>query len=262
MPMAVKDPIYLNRDGAVGTIHLNRPDKRNALNGAMWQRLATLIAEADADPQIKVIVITGEGQAFAAGADIDEFNAVFTDPSAAETTAAITYQAQKALHRNLKPTIAKIRGACVGGGCGIALCCDLRFADTSAKLGITPGKLGLIYSLSDTKRLVDLVGPAKAKDILYTGRILGAEEALSIGLIDRLVAPEALDETVNAFAAEICAASQFSARGTKRITQMILDGADDDTAETRALFVEAFSGADFKEGFTAFGEKRKPKFTA
>lgn len=257
-----KPAVYLDREGAVGTIHLNRPDKRNALSMAMWQALMDAVEQADADPLIKVIVVTGEGQAFAAGADIDEFKQTFTDPKAAEAVADITYRSQKRLHRNAKPTIAKIRGACVGGGCGLALCCDLRFADSTAKLGITPGKLGLIYTLADTKRLVDAVGPSKAKDILYTGRILGAEEALKIGLIDRLVAPEALDQAVADYAAEIAAASQFSARGTKQIIQMILDGVEDDTAATRQLFVDAFKGADFKEGFTAFGEKRKPKFLA
>jgi enoyl-CoA hydratase/carnithine racemase len=228
----------------------------------MWQAVMDAVEQADADPAVKVIVVTGEGQAFAAGADIDEFKQTFTDPKAAEAVADITYRSQKRLHRNAKPTIAKIRGACVGGGCGLALCCDLRFADATAKLGITPGKLGLIYTLADTKRLVDAVGPAKAKDILYTGRILDAEEALKIGLIDRLTAPEALDQAVADFAAEIAAASQFSARGTKQIIQQILDGVDDDTAATKQMFVEAFKGADFKEGFMAFGEKRKPKFTA
>lgn len=256
------ESLTLTRAGAVATILLNRPEKRNALNSAMWRRLGELVETADRDPDIKVIVVTGAGQAFAAGADIDEFAAVFTDPRAAEATAAITYQAQKILHRNRKPTIAKIRGACVGGGCGISLCCDLRFADTTAKLAITPGKLGLIYSLADTKRLVDLVGPAKAKDILYTGRSLDAAEAERIGLVDRVTAPEQLDDAVTAYAAEICAASQFSARGTKDIVRMILDGVADDTALTRQLFVDAFRGADFKEGFTAFGAKRKPKFTA
>lgn len=260
--MPVDDTVTLSRDGAVGTILLNRPDKRNALNSAMWQRLGSLVDEADADPAIKVIVVTGAGQAFAAGADIDEFEAVFADRRAAEATAAITYQAQKKLHRNRKPTIAKIRGACVGGGCGIALCCDLRFADTTAKLAITPGKLGLIYSLADTKRLIDLVGPATAKDILYTGRILDGAEAHRVGLLDRLIEPDKLDDTVASYAADICAASQFSARGTKQIAQMILDGVDDDTAVTRKLFVDAFAGADFKEGFTAFRAKRKPNFTA
>jgi enoyl-CoA hydratase/carnithine racemase len=252
----------MDRDGAVATIHLNRPEKRNALSMAMWQKLMDLMDEADADASIKVIVVTGEGQAFAAGADIDEFRQVFSDPKTAQAVADITYRSQKRLHRNAKPTIAKIRGACVGGGCGVALCCDLRFADTSAKLGITPGKLGLIYTLADTSRLIDAVGPAKAKDILYTGRILEAQEAFRIGLIDRLYDPETLDKAVADYAADICNASQFSARGTKQIVQMILDGTPDDTSATRQLFVDAFAGADFKEGFTAFNEKRKPKFTA
>jgi enoyl-CoA hydratase/carnithine racemase len=254
--------VSMDRDGAVATIRLNRPDKRNALSVAMWRRLMDLVAAADRDPAVKVIVVTGAGQAFAAGADIDEFAAVFANPRAARVVADVTYRAQKRLHRNAKPTIAKIRGACVGGGCGLALCCDIRIADTTARLGITPGKLGLIYTLADTKRLVDAVGPAKAKDILYTGRILEADEALRIGLIDRLVAPADLDRAVADYAAEICAASQFSARGTKKIVQKILDGAADDTPATRRLFVRAFAEPDFKEGFAAFTQKRKPKFTA
>jgi enoyl-CoA hydratase/carnithine racemase len=257
-----KPAVYLSQDGAVGTIHLNRPEKRNALSMAMWQQLLEAVERADADASIKVVVVTGEGQAFAAGADIDEFRQTFTDPKAAAAVADITYRSQKRLHRNAKPTIAKIRGACVGGGCGVALCCDLRFADTTAKLGITPGKLGLIYTLADTKRLLDAVGPSKAKDILYTGRILEAAEAMQIGLIDRLLAPADLDKAVADYAAEVCNASSFSARGTKHIVQQILDGAEDDTPATRQLFVDAFSGPDFKEGFTAFSEKRKPKFTA
>jgi len=257
-----KPTVYLDQVGAIGTIRLNRPEKRNALSVAMWQQLMDAVEQADADPSIKVVVVTGGGHAFAAGADIDEFRQVFTDPKAAEVVAEITYRAQKRLHRNAKPTIAKIRGACVGGGCGVALCCDLRFADASAKMGITPGKLGLIYTLADTKRLIDAVGPAKAKDILYTGRILTADEALAIGLVDRLAAPADLDQAVDDYAAEICAASQFSAKGTKNIIQQILDGAADDTSATRQLFLEAFTGPDFKEGFTAFSEKRKPRFTA
>lgn len=254
--------IELSRDGVVATIRLNRPEKRNALSIAMWRALMDAVEQADRDDQVKAIVVTGEGQAFAAGADIDEFRQTFADPQAAEEIGDITYRAQKRLQRNAKPTIAKIRGACVGGGCGLALCCDIRFADTSAKFGITPAKLGLIYTLSDTKRLVDTVGPSKAKDILYTGRIMDADEALRIGLIDRLCTPGDLDKAVADYAAEICAASQFTARHTKRIVQQILDGASDDTPETLRLFIQAFAGPDFKEGFAAFGEKRKPDFKA
>jgi len=169
--------IILERKDSHATLRLNRPDKRNALTLGMWRRMIALLKEAEDDPSIRVLVVAGAGNTFAAGADIEEMKAVFGDPATASAIAEITYDAQEALHRFPKPTLAMIRGACVGGGCGIALCCDLRFADRSAKLGITPGKLGLVYSLADTKRLVEAVGPAVAKDILYTGRIVEAVEA-------------------------------------------------------------------------------------
>jgi enoyl-CoA hydratase/carnithine racemase len=258
--MPPKDTVFVEREGAVATVHLNRRVKRNALTIDMWRRLTATVEELDRDTAVKVVVITGVGEAFAAGADIEEFEQAFADPKFGEHVAEATYTAQKRLARNAKPTIAKIRGACVGGGCGIALCCDLRFADPTAKFAITPGKLGLIYSVADTKRLVDTVGPARAKDILFTGRLLDATEAQAIGLIDRLVPAADLDHTIHAYASEIAATSQFSARGTKRIVQMILDGAVDDDRDTRRLFSDAFSGADFKEGVAAFKQKRKPVF--
>jgi enoyl-CoA hydratase/carnithine racemase len=254
------ETVYARRDGAIATLHLNRPAKRNALTLEMWRRLMALVEEADRDTAVKVIVVTGEGDTFAAGADIDEFEQTFSDPKVAEQVAEITYESQKRLARSLKPTIAKVRGACVGGGCGIAICCDFRFADHTAKFAITPAKLGIVYSVADTKRLVDTVGASRAKDILYTGRILDAAEALGIGLVNRLVAPAELDDVVLAYANQIAAGSQFTARGAKRIVQMVLDGVADDTRETRRLFVDAFSGPDFKEGFTAFTQKRKPNF--
>jgi len=253
--------IIIEKKGGVATILLNRPKKRNALSLSMWSRIIDLVKEAEEDNDIKVIVLTGEGKAFAAGADIDEFESVFSDPASAKRTAGVTYDSQKQLSRCSKPTIAMIRGACVGGGCGLALHCDLRIADTTARFGITPGKLGLVYSLQDTKRLLEAVGPSKAKEILYTGKIIDASEALSIGLIDHLVEPELLTEAVWTLADEIGAASQFSVRATKKILQMILDGTKDDTEETRRLFVDAYAGDDFKEGYQAFKQKRAPKFT-
>ncbi len=255
------DAIYLDKSGPHAVLRLNRPEKRNALNLDMWRRMIDLLAEAEADPDVRLLIVAGEGRAFAAGADIDEMKAVFESPETATTIAEVTYESQKALHRFPKPTIAMIRGACVGGGCGIALCCDLRFADSSAKIGITPGKLGLIYSLADTKRLVDAVGASTAKDILYTGRIIGADEAHKLGLLDRLVEEGELESEVQTFADQICAASQFSAESTKKIAHMILDGVGDDTSDTRDLFVDAFSGEDFREGFEAFTEKRTPDFS-
>ena len=255
-----KDTAYLDRAGPVGTIHLNRPDKCNALNSEMWAKLIDVVDAADADPAIKVVVLTGVGGTFAAGQDIEEMAKGLTDPAWPEAALDVIYRSQKRLHLSVKPTIAKIRGACIGGGNGIALCCDLRFADTTARFGITPGKLGLVYPALDTKRLVDVVGPARAKDMLFTGRVLDAEEAMSFGMIDRLVAPADLDATVAAYAASICAASQHSARNTKRMVQAILDGLAEETPETRKVFTESFKGDDFREGQAAFMAKRKPQF--
>lgn len=258
-----KEAVYLDRDGAVATIHLNRPDKRNALNTEMWVGLIDAVEAADNDPAVKVVIVTGEGGTFAAGQDIEELGNGLTDEAWPAAALDVIYRSQKRLHTSLKPTIAKISGACVGGGNGIALCCDLRFADTTARFGITPGKLGLIYPALDTKRLVDVVGPSRAKDILFTGRAVSAEEALSYGLIDWLVEPAELDKAVADYAAQICEVSQYSARGTKRTVQAIIDGAiSDETAATRQVFTDSFKGEDFKEGQAAFMAKRKPRFTS
>jgi enoyl-CoA hydratase/carnithine racemase len=254
------ETVFMTRDGTVATIHFNQPAKRNAITIEMWRQLLHLVGAADRDAAIRVIVVTGEGGAFAAGSDIEEFGQVAQDPSTAPATAEIIHQSEKKLHRAGKPTLAKISGACVGAGCGVALCCDFRIADTTARFGITPARLGLVYSVADTKRLVDVVGAAKARDMLFTGRILEGSEALAIGLIDRLVAPDKLEDAVKDYAALLAEASPFSVRAMKRHVQMVADGAKDDTPETRAAFADAISGPDFHEGHAAFMAKRKPVF--
>lgn len=254
------DAVFMTRDGAVATIHLNQPAKRNAITIEMWRQMLQFAGAADRDPAVKVIVVTGEGGSFAAGSDIEEFGQIAQNPSTAPATADIIHQSEKKLHRVSKPTLAKISGPCVGAGCGVALCCDFRFADTSARFGITPARLGLVYSVADTKRLVDVVGAARARDMLLTGRIFGGEEALSIGLIDRLTTPADLDAVVNEYVALLAEASPFSVRAMKRHIQSVLDGEKDDTPETRAAFADAISGPDFKEGHGAFMAKRKPIF--
>jgi len=254
------DAVFMTRAGAVATLHLNQPAKRNAISILMWQRLLDLVSAADRDPNVKVIVVTGEGGAFAAGSDIAEFAQVAADPTTATAAADIIHQSENALSRVSKPTLAKISGACVGAGCGVALCCDFRFADTTARFGITPARLGLVYSVADTKRLVDVVGAARARDILYTGRIMDATEALAMGLIDRLMAPGDLDAVVQDYLTALTAASSFSQRALKRHLRAVVDGAHDDTPETLAVFAGAIGGAHFKEGHAAFMAKRKPEF--
>jgi enoyl-CoA hydratase/carnithine racemase len=159
-----------------------------------------------------------------------------------------------------KPVIAQIEGACVGGGCGLALACDIRIGADTLRMGITPGKLGLAYSLEDTKRLSDAVGLSAAKLILFTGRLFKAAEALSLGLVDMVVPAHDLPGHVTALAQEIAAASQVSARITKATLALIAAGASRDTAQTLAWYRQAAGSADLAEGRRAFLEKRKPVF--
>jgi enoyl-CoA hydratase/carnithine racemase len=254
------DTLKVEVAGDVATLTLNRPEKKNALTLAMWTALPGLLARIAADPAAKVLVVRGAGGTFAAGADIGEFETVYATPDSTRAYFDRVGAAMEALATFEKPTVAMIEGACVGGGLGLALCCDLRIAATDAKLALTPGKLGLVYSLPDTRRLVQAVGLSKAKDILFTGRLIEAEEALSIGLVDGLHAPDALDAAVAEKTAQIAAASQWTARRAKAIVGLIADGETADTAETARWLIEAVEGGDFREGRDAFLGKRKPVF--
>jgi enoyl-CoA hydratase/carnithine racemase len=207
------------------------------------------------DPAVRLLVLqSAESGIFCAGADIGELLDRSGDAEWRAANQAAIARAQHELARAPKPVVAFVDGDCVGGGCGLALACDLRVATSRARFGITPAKLGLVYPLHDTKLLVDLVGPSQAKRLLFTGQLLGAEEALRIGLIDMIA--DGPDELV----AAIAGASSHSARETKTMIRRILDGQTDDDAETSAIFAEAFTLPDFHEGVRAFVEKRKPEF--
>ena len=258
--MTSEADIYLRREDRRADLVLNRPHKRNALNLGMWRAIPELLGQAADDPAIRLLVVRGAGDSFAAGADITEFETAYPSADAALANQAVMLSAMAALEDFPKPTLALIRGACVGGGCGLALCCDLRFAADDARLGITPAKLGLVYGVSDTRRLTQAVGVSAAKDILFTGRLLDANEARRIGLVDRVVAANDLDAELDAFAASLTGTSGFTATATKRVFGMLRAGDGDDTAESRALFASAFDGADFREGFLAFTQKRRPDF--
>ncbi len=244
-------------EGPVAALLIDRADKRNAFDMAMWEALPALVAEAAADPGTRVLVIRAAeaGEAFCAGADIRELLANKDDPEWRAANQAAINRVQYELARLPLPTLAFIEGDCIGGGCGLALACDLRLATPAARFGITPAKLGLVYPLHDVKLLVDLVGPGQAKRMLYTGTLLDAAEALRIGLVEHVTqaGPEG-------WIADILAASPHSIRETKRFVRRVLDGQAADDDETLAAFAAAFEGADFLEGTTAFIEKRKPGF--
>lgn len=246
----------------IGQITLDQEKKRNALSAQMWTDLESVIVKAATDDALKVLIVTGTGDHFAAGADISEFGTLYATAETSTEISAKISGAMNALANFPKPTIAKIRGACVGGGCGLSLACDMRFADTTSKFAITPGKLGLVYPFSDIKRLIQAVGFSCAKDILFSARLVQAEEAQSMGLVDHLVEPDQLDARVADHANAICTTSQQSNLMIKQMFLAYERGQRDETAETEAMFLGGFSSKDFQEGYTAFLEKRKPNFSS
>lgn len=255
----MEDAISLKSAAGIGRITIRRPERRNAMSRAMWRRLAEVLAQAKADAAIAVLLLAGEGGHFCAGADISEFAATYADPATAEAANAEIAAAVAALAAFPRPTIAAISGACVGGGVSLALACDLRIADISARFAITPAKLGLIYSHADTQRLVRAVGAARAKELLFTGRMLGAEEAERIGLITTLAADAAA--AAAEAAAQLASASRPALRAIKRMVEDVAAGVPEGP-EHRALFAAAFRSEDFAEGRDAFLARRPPRFRA
>jgi len=253
--------LRLSHSGAVARLTLNRPEARNALTFAMWRALPEVAEMLASDRNCRVLVLTGKGEkAFSAGADIAEFPETYATPETARNYNAAVRSAQAAISELPFPVIAEIRGVCFGGGCGLAMHADLRFAAHDATFAITPAKLGLAYSFADTRRLVSLAGPAHAKDILFSGRVLSAKEALRIGLIDRAVAPEDLCRTVDDYSQTLSHLSATSIRLAKATIEAISRGETEASDELRRDFEAAFGGPDFTEGYSAFMEKRKPDF--
>lgn len=247
--------LHLDRTGQTATILIDRADKRNAFTQAMWQRLPGLLEEAVRDQQVRLLVLrAADGTAFSAGADIGELLANKDDAEWRARNQQLINRAQWELARFPLPTIAFVEGDCVGGGCGLALACDMRVATPEARFGITPARLGLVYPLHDVKLLVDLVGPGQAKRILFTGALIDANEASRIGLVE-LVATD-----LEPLAGQIRAASPYSVRQCKQMVQRVLDGQTEDDKETLEMFARAFTMPDFAEGTAAFVERRKPDF--
>jgi enoyl-CoA hydratase/carnithine racemase len=255
-------PIHLTGGDGIAQLVLDRPAKRNALSLAMWQAIPDLVGAAAADPEIRVLILRGAtAGAFSAGADIAEFDQVHGSAAAARHYHDVIAAAYAALADLQKPTIAMVQGVCFGGGCALALCCDLRYADPSARFCIPPARLGLAYSLGETKRLVDLVGPSKAKEMLMGATVLDAAEALRLGLATRLFPTPELDAETLAFARHLCTLSQFTIRAVKQIVGEIVAGAVTETDLSQRLLERQLEGPDYLEGRRAFLEKRAPIFT-
>ena len=258
----MSEHLELRKDGPIAWLVINRPEKRNAISHEMWKAIPGLIAEVEADPEIKVMVLRGaDEKALSAGADISEFETIRSTEEGARVYNEATEAAEHAVMSLTKPSIAMIQGLAIGGGCGLSLSCDVRFADPAARLGITPAKLGLVYSLPATKNLVDLVGPSQAKILLFSGNHVVADEALRIGMIDAIHSNDVIEERTREFALTVASRAQIAVKATKRIIRLILDGNAHDTDESRQLRLDSFTSADYREGVRAFLEKRLAAFT-
>lgn len=247
-------------DGPTGWLVLNRPSRRNAVNAEMWAAIPPLIRSFNEHPDVRVIVIRGAGtEAFAAGADISEFGATRNDSAAAARYERLNGEAFAAIRASARPVIAMVQGYCIGGGLAMALAADLRIADSTAVFSLPPARLGLAYPLDGLSDLVAAVGVSAAKDMIFTAKQIKAEEALRIGLIDRLVTD--LEAETRALAAGIAEGAPLTITHAKKAIDFLIKrpGHEDD-AEVAWLASRCFDSADYAEGRAAFLEKRKPMF--
>ncbi|HLI12029.1 MAG TPA: enoyl-CoA hydratase [Alphaproteobacteria bacterium] len=256
------DRMIARKAGAIGWLIFNNPARHNAVSMAMWQAIPRAAAAFAADPEIRVVVVTGAGErAFVAGADISEFETLRATPAQIAAYDRLSEDACRTLEELSKPTIAMIRGYCIGGGLDIALRCDLRLAAEDARFGIPAARLGVGYTFPEIARLVALVGPALAKDILFSGRQLSAAEALRGGLVNGVVPAASLAGTVADYAATIAANAPLTIAAAKRcVAEAVKDAGQRDLEACDALVKACFASADYAEGRRAFMEKRRPRF--
>ncbi|MEV6652104.1 enoyl-CoA hydratase/isomerase family protein [Streptomyces sp. NPDC051219] len=236
----------------VATLVIDHPAKRNAMTSAMWRRLPELLGELAAEASVHVLVLTGAGATFCAGADISSLRAPDAGPGADPQSLAV--RAEEALAAFPKPTLAAIRGHCVGGGCQLAAACDLRFAEEGASFGVTPAKLGIVYPAGSTRRLASLVGPAAAKYLLFSAELIGTERALRTGLVDEVLPVGELDKRVAEFTRVLTSRSRLTQAAAKEF-------ASGRTGRDAYWAGQARESGDTTEGVAAFLERRLPRFT-
>jgi enoyl-CoA hydratase/carnithine racemase len=242
-------------DGAVATLVLDRPERRNAVTGEMWRALPGVLDQLATAPGVRVLLLTGANRTFSAGADISELTRVYTDPDQADAYHAENVAAEEALAAFPHPTIAVVHGHCVGGGCQLAVACDLRFVAEDALLGITPAKLGVVYPAVPTVRLARLVGPARAKYRVFSGELVDARRAELFGLADEVLPTDQLDARAQQFAQLLAVRSPQTIGAAKAAL-----AADDPAAALAPWERKSRHSPDVREGVAAFLERRRPTF--
>lgn len=252
--------LRVERDGPIGYLILDNPKRRNAIGAQMWRAIPQAIAAFEGEPDIRCIVIRGEGtEAFAAGADISEFEQNRSSEAQVREYEGATGAAHHAIESTSKPVIALIHGFCVGGGLAVALSCDLRYADRSSRFAIPAARLGLGYGVHGTNRLVSTVGHACAREIMFSARRYGAEDALAMGLVNAVLPDDALDEHVRKVALELAVNAPMTMAASKAVINALIEPRGS-FAEAEAAVARCMTSDDYVEGRRAFMEKRTPRF--
>jgi enoyl-CoA hydratase len=257
-----EDKMLGEKQGGIGRLIFNNPERHNAVSLDMWEATERILKDFVDDDEIRVIVLTGAGgKSFVSGADISKF-----DQERGTEEAVLHYNTRvgavnRFIHNIPKPTIAEINGYCIGGGLGLAVCCDIRFCSEKSKFGLPAAKLGLGYTFENLKRLVDLVGPGLSRDITFSARQITAEEALRAGLVQRILPEEELADFVVDYANTVAGNAPLTVKSMKHIINEALKAESDrDPTVGDRLVDDAFASEDYIEGRHAFMEKRPPQF--
>ena len=261
--MSKTDKMLSRKEGGVGYLIFNNPDRHNAVSLEMWETASFYLDEFAKDKSVRVVVLTGAGgKAFVSGADISKFESERASKEAIDRYNVAVDRANTAIYEFPKPTIAMIRGYCIGGGVGLALCCDIRICSDNSKFGVPAAKLGLGYGYKGVKKLVDVVGPAYAKEIFFTARHFTATEAHQMGLVNSVLPEADLEAYVRNMAQTISENAPLTVNSVKFIVgQALAHESQKNLKACDALVSQCFASQDYTEGRRAFMEKRKPDFT-
>jgi enoyl-CoA hydratase/carnithine racemase len=261
--MTQTDRMLSRKEAGVGIVTFNSPERHNAVSLDMWEATTRILDDFAADDEVRAVVLTGAGgKAFVSGADISKFASERASLEATRAYDVTTAAAFSSIYEFPKPTIAMIRGYCIGGGVGVASCCDLRICSDNSKFAVPAAKLGLGYAYAGLKRLVDVVGQSFAKEIFYTARQFDAQEAYAMGLVNRVVPAADLESYVKSITDMICTNAPLTIKAVKfTVGEILKDESKRDVARVDAMVEACFASRDYAEGRTAFMEKRKPVFT-